>query len=153
MKIKLYLISLFLVACGKIDLPAANIDSAFDPFIKNWEETYGIKVTVNVLFGELPDKIAGQCFLKTVTINKKYWDEYSYYGKEQLLFHEFGHCLMNLGHDRTTVKNSDGLIVPKSFMWPYTFGDRSYYKGERDRLIEELRTSSASELARDYKEE
>jgi hypothetical protein len=52
-----------------------------------------------VQFGETAVRTDGQCTSpKTVTINRAYWDKFNKWGKELLLYHELGHCLLGQDH-------------------------------------------------------
>ncbi|MCC6815779.1 MAG: hypothetical protein IT267_05160 [Saprospiraceae bacterium] len=57
---------------------------------------------INILFGTLSNSIVGQCQKSndnhTILIERVYWDKASYLEREQLLFHELGHCILNRHH-------------------------------------------------------
>lgn len=56
-----------------------------------------------------------------VEIKKSRWDSLEEAGKEQLLYHELGHCVMNKGHDFGYHWGSESRWCPVSIMNPYTF--------------------------------
>ncbi len=72
--------------------------------------------------------------LREIVIEKPYWDELGDYGKEELIFHELGHCAFDRGHDESV--RDDGCYA--SIMNPYVFGDTLCYSDHRDELIIEL---------------
>jgi hypothetical protein len=52
-----------------------------------------------VRFGPTEPTVAGYCSgNKLIVINEESWNSYDRYGKEVLLYHEFGHCLLGQDH-------------------------------------------------------
>lgn len=123
------------------------IDSALDPILKSFEyETRirGIKVVdtnISMTFGLVragqKDNTVGYCVIdpKGGVIIKIYtpaWKEMDDYQREDLVFHELGHCL--IGRDHCSKINHEG---PISIMnWRVL--DGSYYKKHREDLVDEL---------------
>ena len=71
---------------------------------------------------------------REMVIEQSYWDNAGDYGKEELIFHELGHCVFNLGHDESLRDNN----CAASIMNPYLFGDTQCYSLYRDELILDL---------------
>ena len=71
---------------------------------------------------------------REIVIEGPYWEKLSDYGKEELVFHELGHCVFNRGHNEDTRDNG----CPVSIMYPYIFGGSWCYSNYRDDLITEL---------------
>lgn len=71
---------------------------------------------------------------REIWIESSYWDELGDYGREQLVFHELGHCVFSLDHSNN--EYSDGC--PESIMNEYTFGDTWCYADYHEDLIDEL---------------
>ena len=76
----------------------------------------------------MPDNILGLCYkplgMLQIYINKKAWDKATSIEREMLMFHEFGHCGLGLGHDAS--RDEDGL--PLSLMHPYDQDAELYVK-------------------------
>lgn len=127
-----YLIMLLLVTgCGKniedfikIGQPKfkkAKTDPIFAPFIQSFQDEFNRKVKVPIVLKTIEQRYAGVCLVysngyREIQINKNAWDRYSYEQKEQLIYHELGHCVFNKGHDNTTREN-----CPNSIMRSYMF--------------------------------
>jgi len=85
----------------------------------------------------------GFCDIKneTIYIHKPYWDNLNHWSKEMLLFHEYGHCYMNLRH----IKYLKGDLYrrnvndcPMTLMYPSMFHPECYRKN-RDFYLETLK--------------
>jgi hypothetical protein len=70
---------------------------------------------------------------RQISIEIGFWSGLTDYGKEQLVFHELGHCVLNRGHN-----NSVDNGCPESIMNDSAFGDSKCYSDYRDELIAEL---------------
>lgn len=68
-----------------------------------------------------------------IVLERPYWNGLSDYGREELVFHELGHCVLGRGHNN---ENVDGC--PVSIMNEYTFGETKCYSDNRNELIQEL---------------
>ena len=119
------------------------LDSLTDNFIKE-ASARGVDVSnwsssVEVLFGSLPKDKAGSCkpnsYPKVVTIDHYYWKIATMAAREQLVFHELAHCLLQRKHTNDTLafgacsswmreKDSDCLINLGNKVW------RQYYLDE-----------------------
>lgn len=138
--------AVFNTNCGD-QLEQNIIDSEFYSFVSNFENTYNVQVRVSIkLSDDVSDKYAGICKMtipnirtNVIKIKKSYWQKLSYYGKEQLVFHELGHCVYGAKHTTETIDNIDGSI-PKSIMYPIHFGQHNYYKIHNQYYINELRS-------------
>jgi len=129
-----YLIMLLLITgCGKslqdfirIGQPKfkkASTNPVFIPFIQSFEAEFNREVNVPIVLGTIEQRYAGVCLVysngyREIRINKEFWDGYSYEQKEQLIYHELGHCVFNKGHDNTTRDN-----CPHSIMRSYMFSE------------------------------
>jgi hypothetical protein len=79
--------------------------------------------------GTLSGNTVGQCQtggVPTVTLDTTFWAQADAAEREVLVFHELGHCLLNLDH-------SDHLAI----MWPYLL-TQSFYLAHRTALVDEL---------------
>lgn len=72
----------------------------------------------------------------SIQISHNFWSKANYYEKEQLIFHELGHCLLNREHNNDTGYYNNNF-VKKSIMSEYLL-DYTLYKYYRFYYIEEL---------------
>lgn len=68
-----------------------------------------------------------------IYLNAHYWNNSIHIDKEEIVFHELGHCLLNLGH-------SEGI------MNPYHLG-KTHYRLNRTRLIKDLLTKAPDDFS------
>lgn len=124
---------LILSSCGKVPV---QVDPEFVPYLERFALTVGGDTSgVSVIFDTLSGDTAGLCSIRgnerTIRVSHKHWFKVSLDEREALLYHELGHCVLNLGH-----KNELIDTCPKSIMYPYTFGaacyshNKAYYYNE-----------------------
>ena len=137
-----YLILILLAGCADSVERGASIEEVKTPvtdpeFIPHKTRFYGLYES-QTLDGGLPDVLivfgvlegqygaVGYCDLVNgkprITIVRDAWERFSEKTREQLIFHEMGHCLLNRTHDSETFE--DGR--PKSIMFHRLFSDRIY---------------------------
>lgn len=99
----------------------SDVDPAVNLEVWAFELEWGHQVTgVAVGFGDvdgaLSDGTIGVCSVlpwsRRVTLDTTWWVEADAAGREALVFHELGHCVLDRGHDDST--HEDGR--PKSVM-------------------------------------
>ena len=68
---------------------------------------------------DLASNILGTCYRasKLVKINQTLWSRLTPGDREELIFHELGHCILYRDHNLTTVSG-----IPVSIMYPYHLG-------------------------------
>jgi hypothetical protein len=132
------------VACGRQSSGILNLGE-FAPYADRFQQAaaqQGLQVPVDNLiirFGELQnERQNGLCELTsdqtpTITIRKEIWDQMDDADREELIFHEMGHCV--LGRSHKSEKSADG--VPLSIMHPYRISN-SVYLEYRDQYLTEL---------------
>lgn len=94
---------------------------------------------VNIAYGEMSsDKTIAQCSILSlmgftltsyIRVSEKAWNSYNEFQKEEVIYHELGHCALERGHDDTMIKSTLGPIeieFPKSIMYPYILNDFDY---------------------------
>lgn len=126
-----YLILIFLVGCGtKIE---GVIDPAFISYAQDFELKMGVSISsISISFAPQKYPVLGVCKIRNmisdIEIDPVAWNKMSGQGKEQLIYHELGHCALGRPHDnRTTVINN--VKVEGNIMYPYFFGeDWNYIK-------------------------
>jgi hypothetical protein len=138
---RILILIFLLTGCGKgiedfikikgLSRNKAKTDPIFSEFINSFKLQFNVNVKVPIIFKEMDDKHAGVCYkysdgYKEININKKYWDLFSQEQKEQLIYHELGHCVFNKGHDDTLL--SYDRNCPNSIMRSYMF---SWYEVNR----------------------
>lgn len=128
-----YLLMLFLISsCGKNisdfiqgkgNPKRGKTDPVFREFVDSFSQRFNISVGVPITFKPIEQKYAGVCLVyvngyREIRINKIYWESYSREQKEQLIFHELGHCVLNRGHDDSLIFNTN---CPNSIMRSFMF--------------------------------
>jgi hypothetical protein len=135
--------SLVLQGCGRRD-PVLDVGE-FAPYVADFEKT-GAKVGVSVKvedliikFGDLPNpRERGACEIvgdktPTITVSKAKWAKLDEYERQQLLFHEMGHCVLMQEH-RNCIDKVEG--VAKSMMNAYAIDSYTYAEREKYYLTE-----------------
>jgi hypothetical protein len=83
------------------------------------------------------DDVVGWCkpyiYPLQIMIQSEQWRTSSDMQREQLMFHELGHCLLRRQHDETTSPNG----TPMSIMYPFLVPEHTY-ETFRDEYIKEL---------------
>lgn len=140
------------VGCGHLG-PTLVRDAALEPYIARFEALYGHPVNsrLSYYFEELDDNIIGTCTIRPtkrlIKIDPSYWalveDDLE---REQLMFHELGHCVLNRGHDETLTDLGPYHDVPTSLMYPVAFAYYDYYSGFHDHYMRELFDQSDNEF-------
>ena len=118
-----------------------NINPEFRDNVQLFESLYNIKVNVSIRFSDnLSSNVNGKCkaFVPNyagniIEINSSFWDNSNFYGRQQVLLHELGHCVLGLKH-RDTMLNG----IPTSIMNSYSFGNSSIYKDNLQYYYNEL---------------
>lgn len=107
------------------------------PYIESFEEYSNMSITVDFYFVDLEDNYIGKCyqreFYQYILVDKSWWDSASDLSKEQLIFHELGHCVLLKKHNTNKLPD----WCPESIMNPYHIGNYCYGK-YRDYYLEEL---------------
>lgn len=138
-------ILLILTSCARIpqkklgSVPYRNMDARVIRYVKSFERYYGKNIpNINIKFRDLPGHTGGVCYTltKKIEIDEPKWkndkDEYS---KEEVIFHELGHCVLNLGHDYHIKR---GTRCPISIMYYKGASYKRCYRKYRPYYIMEL---------------
>jgi len=148
------IVFILLLSMGVISLQKLpnKVDQKVETYYNTFKEEFSINPYTIPITIELITKknVGGKCdkyvipFTDTViryaiVINREYWESLKDdYCKEQLIYHELGHCLLQLDHDDSTVWKGS-YLVPKSIMHPIHFGCYPFYRDNRDYYINELK--------------
>ncbi len=132
-KLILITISLILVSCG----PPKFVDPEFEPYVDSFKQNakiYNVPVifNLNIRFGDFSKQdydVVGYCDWKNdIYIKRSTWEYYGWATREELIYHELGHCVLNKWHVNTF-----------SIMRPYLLSEQ-YYFDNRTMLIKEFFT-------------
>ena len=138
---------LFVSACADTtyEKQPGKINPDFQKYVLKFEQNINIAVDLDIDYNKLAYPIIGTCYVYTdgyrnIDIDPDAWNEAEDLKKEELIFHELGHCVLNRDHDNTMLEyNGDEL--PKSIMYPYVF---EYEYGEyQDYYWAELKNENA----------
>ena len=133
---------LLTVLLFSLELPHILDSYEFDAYVTKFEKICHVKVNVPItlkpkLVSPVGVTWAGLCKsygkYGEIEIDENYWNAYSYYGKEQLIFHELGHCVLHRPHSEEVAGT-----IPASIMYPIAFGDRPEYKENLEYYYKEL---------------
>lgn len=132
---------LLATACGK----KAVLDvGEFAPYVSQFEDhsaEHGspVKVTNLVIkYGDMQNSLErGACEIvedetPTIVIRKDTWDKMNEDEREELLYHELGHCVLHRNHNKEVTP--EGL--PTSIMNPYIIRGEIYRENQKYYLTE-----------------
>lgn len=139
----LAILFLLITACG---VPRSyESHSDFNKYKEKFEQETGVAVSVPIIYDEtLSNEYAAVCEIfsdgyKLIRINELYWSYYGESGREELVYHELGHCVLDRDHtEELTIPPAYRYAIPNSIMYPYAFGNSFYYLAFRDHYVEEL---------------
>jgi hypothetical protein len=135
------ILSLFLCSCNRRleHKPVVDINPAFqglvDEFVaESQHQSRPISITDLVIrfTNELTGETLGECFnyhgqqTNMILIDVQDWPNESDEYRRIVLFHELGHCILNLEHDQTG-RVQGGYCTPTSIMWPYVINETNMY--------------------------
>ncbi len=116
-----------------------QIDGPFQDFVHNFEQTSaqeGTPLTVNDLiltFGSTPSmNETGVCEYSEdetpkITINQRIWNTLNDYDKQEVIFHELGHCVLRRIHQNSEMRAYNNTqTIPSSVMYPYRIAGTIY---------------------------
>ena len=142
---KIIIILLMLTACSssptrEYDLILyKNADERAIKHIKIFERYYNKNISnITIKFKDLKGTAGGTCDTKkrTIEIDEPLWEyEKDEYAREEVIFHELGHCVLGLGHDYFIKKRSK---CPTSIMYYKGAAINGCYRENRSYYIREL---------------
>lgn len=144
------LVTLVLTSCSS-DEPESNVRlfPEFRPFVSSFEQeaakrgiTFDFEESgLEILLGPTRvDNAAGVCRGDgSIEIEANLWDNYSNAGKEQLIFHELGHCVLGRPHRNVVLDNGEWGSIMRGSPIPENRGVAVNYSGRRKQYyIDEL---------------
>ncbi len=126
-----------------VDKRTPHVEEEFIPHVDKFKAKYKIDFHILIEWAPLDEKTMGVCYSWTdghreIKIDTVKWSGLTYEGQEQLLFHELGHCILNLDHDDHTMDMGGWKKIPVSIMYPYAFGNMKYYAEFADYYYDQL---------------
>jgi hypothetical protein len=129
-------------ACGKI---APQVDADLKPYIQKFEQEIDHPASyISAKFANLESPVLGRCtfsYPPLIEIDPETWQNLSEYGREQLMYHELGHCALGLKHDDTTTMMGE-MELPASIMNTYFFGESWFYMNNNEKYKEALKNNT-----------
>lgn len=144
MKCLIVILSVFISSCGLFNKSEKYVEPEIREHVEKFKLIYGLQINIEIKFKNLDPTTAGVCYYyegnpedNYIEIDKETFQEYSELGREELIFHELGHCVFNRDHttERMMFK---GISVPTSIMYPYTFGNSWIYEQNLTHYYSEL---------------
>lgn len=135
-----------LSACGKApDQQVLDVAPEFTSYVTRFQQSAAqvgspLAVTnLRIQFGQMENpQERGLCDVSslesvpTILIDKAGWSQMDDASREEVLFHELGHCVLRRKHNAGLTKG-----LPVSMMNPYTIGD-GVYLSQHDYYLREL---------------
>jgi len=131
----------FILCLASIPWSRQRVHPDFEEYVQRFERLRGQDIESTIIYGT-PDRTANpnavaNCFLTgnrpLIKVDFAYFQTLGDLGKEELIFHELGHCELKRDHDEEMIGNR-----PKSIMYPTTFGDTPAYQEFHEEYIKEL---------------
>lgn len=147
------LIALFLIGCAKPQPPVSApvvVDPALAPYLVSFNHDIGVNTDgISVGFADTSGnanplgETVGECIVysegstvvqRVIQIDPTYWATCNANERQQLVYHELGHCAMGLQH----ITGVDSNNCPLSIMYPYVFGGSNCYSSQMPYYFQEL---------------
>ena len=126
-------------------------------FVTNFEENTGKTIDRDkIFFGKIKDPTVGLCYMdkELIILDKEWWNSnVSVYSKEELLYHELGHCYYKRQHNdevKLSLSSYPNKSCPNSIMHPQAFSAMEAFYCfhlNRTRYFKELKTTSRKFIA------
>lgn len=163
MKNLLILISLLtLASCGLNNQPKTgtkkvNIHPEAQEYVSTFQVKYNYPITnLEVVKRPLEGNVLAYCqyggsMTPLIVLNTNYWDHPSFTtaNKEQVMYHELGHCLLKRGHDDSMLVINPYYSVPASIMNTYHFSYQVYTQNYSHYINELFRTNAFAGISFD----
>lgn len=124
-----------------------KVELDLQPYVERFEELWGNKISFPVVFSNLEHLTAGKCTVwffgdKIVEVDSAYFLILNELEREQLIFHELGHCaLKRMEHsNERIIFEGETRKAPKSIMHETLFNmyDMRFYRKNRQYYLDEL---------------
>jgi hypothetical protein len=143
-------------ACGEFHQEEVEIAPEFEAHVLDFQLRTGIKTKVKMVFNPIEkEDVIAYCYnynnvkKNYIEVDPEAYESLSDAEKEEVIYHELGHCVLNRRHDETIYNRSSYPYLPvsslyKSIMYPYVFG--RLYSRFKDYYVEELTDPNVSLL-------
>lgn len=145
----LIILMLYCVGCATAEtIEPIEIDPELQPYVNSFQSTFSLIINYSVIFvDDLKNNWVGECVVyengdKQINIKKSYFESATNAQKEQLLYHEFGHCSLGWQHvEGTIVFPNSTTKWPISIMRASAFNtvEANMYMNEHNYYINQLR--------------
>lgn len=120
-----------------------HIEEEFMKYVDKFDSIYHTNVGIMMEWGDLTNNMVGVCKWwddghREIQIDRQAWPSFTDNGKEELIFHELGHCILNLPHNENRINIGGWRSVPQSIMYPTVFGDSYFYEDLKDYYYNQL---------------
>lgn len=121
----------------------AQTNPIFNEFVNSFQAEFNKRVSVPIVLKAIDKQNAGVCLVysngyREIQINSLYWDSYSHEQREQLIYHELGHCVLNKDHNNGHLPESScPMSIMRSFMFN-SYEINECYLPEHNHYMEEL---------------
>lgn len=137
-------------SCGRISTKPIVVDAVLSTYAQAFELDVGASTAnISMSFEPLAYPIIGYCTIssegdRSIAIDPAFWSgsRMTDLGKEQLMYHELGHCALGQAHLNDYVGSPEGFSLPGSIMNAYWFGDQPYYQEYRSEYLLALKRNS-----------
>lgn len=129
--------ALILSSCGHSD-NTNFVDADLAPYISRFEQDLGVDASnVSASFASLSPPTLALCYQWSdnknhIDVDLNAWRWMDDLGREQLVYHELGHCVLHQQHENELIVVGDGRTVYGSIMNQYWFGESWFYSTYRD---------------------
>jgi hypothetical protein len=130
----LFSIAAVSLGCGKGVRDTGPFEAYLNDFETHSQNSYNHRLQVNdikIYFAQLDASILARCTMSDgtpqIAVNEQMWKGLAPDVREVLLFHEFGHCILNRRHDNTKLDSNrrwESLMA----QWPQLITDYSQHK-------------------------
>lgn len=122
------------------------VDQEFEVHVAHFESIYAVKIKPSIMFADLDTDVEyAFCYsyspnhrLNVIYVDRTWWSNADFYAREELLFHELGHCVFALKHKDQLMGLGDYKNAPSSIMYSMPFGEFSVYRENLDYYYNEL---------------
>lgn len=120
-----------------------GVDEQLLPYVTKFQELCHVTVSdIPVVFSDLEDTPVGLCTRwngptrswKQVEIDSEFWHNTSDEGREWLVFHELGHCVLDKDHNDYTLEDVPVSIMNSKVPWNV----KDLYSDNTEYYIQEL---------------
>lgn len=162
------LLALSLVGCGKgsfkdlfekpytYNTKYASIDPTFNSLVQSYETTFNVNINIPINFDQAElneyksggNNVVGVCVRygndkKEIFIDPTFWGASNTFVRQNLLWHELGHCIKGLPHNEKTYRG-----YPVSIMYPMVLSS-SIFTRFFNGYVDEHDTGSSANIKAD----